>query len=494
MIYSTNRKTQPKLYLILVGLTLFVNESFAQKYEYILMLNTTDCMNCSVMFKHLDDSFFTKYGLSYTVLVNTKSTSESERIIRKYFKLNKENIAKVLKHPKLYKKLLGNATYSKLIVKSDGKHIYDEEVFTIDIRDIPINYKFTSTQIAKYSKKQGIPFYTNELLPNTNDFLIRNFVYNEYYKLSKDGRKVTKIELKDTLYKYILLNFTSTHPELIDKFINHYESSKVEYIKYAYIYPTKNTNYLLLTLYVPKEDLINDTKYNFLCQLDSNYYIKSVSPIYTNIGIDSLKLNINTFYPIVIQNNALIASLFLPANKIDNEQINNFYITAYFKFDSSSSSYNWVHFGENFLDTFYTKNGHFYTNTWLQFCVINDTVYSYYKYLNYLSNTLSGEKILLPELNTVGLKLPNFPGGDSNKPFEILNVSEFAEDLITYSVFSKRKTTTYLFNTRHNKLITQYTFNTIIPPAVSYYNGEIKLVVADISGNLYLHKLSLMID
>jgi hypothetical protein len=450
-------------------------------------------MNCSEMFKQLDDSIFTKYGLKYTVITQHARKVDGEKLVNQYFRLNQNNILNIINSPKLFTKLSGTSTYSKLIVTAKQKKIYDEEIYQLDIREIPLPYSFDSKRIATYSKKFGLPYYANELLPRTDKFILRNIIYDEYFQLFEDGSSHIAISVNDTLYRYILTHFFDVNVHGYDTIINYLKTIKREGIKYCYISPANNSYDILVAVYVPDKQFNTINEHLFVCQTDSYFNIKNVVPVENIILSDSIKYNISLLYPVTFTGNKLVTSLFAPKTKLVNKTKSQLPTTGYFDYDSINSRYKFSQFGASLLDEYYITNQHYYTNTWLNQCEINDTIYTYFRYLNYLCNTVSGGKIILPELNSSGLKLPDYPGGDSYKPFEILNIAEVAPNVIVYTTYAKRKTTTILFNLSTHKILAKHTFNTYITPAVSYHNKALNFVIADLSGNLSLYKLNIRI-
>ncbi len=115
MIEQFDIFTRPSFVRLLVGLFIYSSSAFAQNFEYTLLLNTTDCMNCSEMFKQLDDSIFTKYWLKYTVITQHARKVDGEKLVNQYFRLNQNNILNIINSPKLFTKLNGTSTYSNLL-------------------------------------------------------------------------------------------------------------------------------------------------------------------------------------------------------------------------------------------------------------------------------------------------------------------------------------------------------------------------------------------
>ncbi len=473
------------LFSMLVLLSL-QRQTQAAAIEYYLVLNG-DCPKSRLVFAEVQH-FLNHHDIDVQVLTPFTDRVDAELLIKNFnLKLNKSTI---ISSPKKFKKYtqMGYNTY--LAVELDGRLIFREAIVELDTGHVPHPIISNPKKSLETSlKNRTIPYFGNSIVQVKNKWMVHNGIYQKVY--IQTASAFEPLSLDESILEKLIASTLKGDSLLIKKHHAFVLQNNLDEIRFTGITKTSNGAAVLFEIPFAVQDESTYDPRSFVAFYDEQFKLVAAVPIHHQFEHGPMAFYSAMLFDFGLDDKMQTLWLFITRghdNSVYSKKDTSLYLLASYTLQDSGFVFNSLY--TNKLPSYQVEKEHFYRNLWGKMHVQNSSGGLYgFQYLNEVG-FFNGGSIVLEDLKIDKLKLPYEPGGQSNKPFEIIQL-RYQNNQIQTVIWQKGYTWLHTYTAKGQLIRRHKLVKSPIKPAAYLEENKVHLLNASLKGKLVMHEFAL---
>lgn len=477
----------PSCFFFFSMLVLLLPQSSTQAaaVAYYLVLNG-DCPKSRLVFAEVQH-FLNHHDIDVQVLTPFTYRVDAELLIQNFnLKLNKSTI---VSNPKKFKKYTQTGYNTYLVVELDGRLIFREAIVELDTSHIPHPIISNPKKTIETSiKNRTIPYFGNSMVQVYGKWMVHNGIYQKVYVQSASAFE--PLSLDKSILEKLIASTLNEDSLLIKKHHAFVLQNNLDEIRFTGITKTSKGAAVLFEIPFALQDESTYEPHSFVAFYDQQFKLLSAVPIHHQFEHGAMAFYSAMLFDFGFDDKMQTLWLFITRghdNSVYSKNDTSLHLLASYTLQDSGFVFSTLYPGK--LPSYQVEKEHFYRNLWGKMQAQNNLEGIYgFQYLNEVG-FFNGGSMVLEDLKIDKLKLPYEPGGQSNKPFEIIQLS-YQNNQIQAVIWQKGHTWLHTYTVRGQIIHKSKLVKSPIKPAVFLEGNKVSILNASLKGDLTLHQFS----